>query len=411
MRGMVIIGAGEAGTRAAMELRARGWQGSITMIGNEAGYPYERPPLSKQVLYKEEEPIPVTIANQTRLDKYDIRLISGDAAVRIDRSEHVVELASGLRIPYEKLLLATGANSRALTVEGSGTKDILYLRKFSDAIALRDRLQPGSHIAVVGGGFIGLEVAASARRNGCRVTLIEVGPRILMRGVPKEIADRVEQLHRSNGVDFIIGSMIERVERTESRYAVALADGSLVACDTILAGIGAIPETTLAADCGLELENGIKVDEKLATSDPDIFAAGDCCSFPHPLYGGRRVRLEAWRNAQDQGTHAASSMLGGMEPYTAIPWFWSDQYEETLQVAGLTEGSETTVQRDLGDAGKLYFHLAQDGRLVSVSGIGPEGGLARDIRIAEMLIEKQAKPDPADLANDGIRLKGLLRVT
>lgn len=408
-RGMVIIGAGEAGARAAVELRTQGWKGKITLIGNENNFPYERPPLSKHQLYSDELPEPVTILNQSRFDELDIRLISGDGASLIDRSGRIVELNSGLQIPYEKLLLATGANPRKLAVNGSGAEELLYLRKFTDALKIRERLQPGNHLVIIGGGFIGLEVAASAINRGCKVTLVEVAPRILMRGVPAEIAAMVEMCHRKAGVSFNIGVMIESIDRAGDQYRIRLADGTALSCELIVTGIGAVPETALAENCGLEIENGIKVNEHLATSDPDIYAAGDCCSFPHPLYGGRRIRLEAWRNAQDQGTLAAGNMLGASDRFAAVPWFWSDQYDQTLQVAGLIDGSETIVQRDLGDAGKLYFHLAQDGRLVSVSGMGSEGGLSRDFRLAEMLIEKQAKPDPNTLADPAIKLKELLR--
>ncbi|MFC5405327.1 NAD(P)/FAD-dependent oxidoreductase [Cohnella soli] len=407
--GMVIVGAGEAGVRAALELRDQGWKGTITVVGDENQLPYERPPLSKYQLYTEEEQAPVTIAAQEKLNEYGIRLLSGETAVNLDRSSHFIELASGRLIFYERLLLATGARPRQLNVKGGGAKDALYLRKFADAVKLRDRLQPGQHIAIIGGGFIGLEVAASSIRKGCRVTLIEVGPRILMRGVPKEIADRVELLHRNAGVEFKIGNMIEYIVRVGGGYAITLADGSLVESDVVLAGIGAIPETTLAEAGGLDTDNGIKADEYLRTSDPDIFAAGDCCSFPHPLYGGRRIRLEAWRNAQDQGAHVAANMLGGNTPYVGIPWFWSDQYDETLEVTGLTDGSETNVHRNVGSSGQLIFHLAQDGRLVSASGIGSEGTISKDLRLAEKLIAAKAVPNLAELTDPGFKLRELLR--
>ncbi|WP_276354479.1 NAD(P)/FAD-dependent oxidoreductase [Cohnella caldifontis] len=407
--GMVIVGAGEAGARAAAELRARGWTGAVTLIGDERHAPYERPPLSKQALSEDGEPAPVTILDRPKLEELGIRLLSGDAAARIDRASHEVHLAGGARVPYERLLLATGANPRKLSLPGNASNEMLYLRKFEDALAIRGRLAAGKRAVVIGGGFIGLETAASARAKGCEVTLIEAAPRILMRGVPEPIAAMVEELHRRNGVSFKTGTGIESVNREGGEYVVSLADGSRVRCDVIVTGIGAVPETSLAAECGLEIENGVKADEYLATSDPDIFAAGDCCSFPHPLYEGKRIRLEAWRNAQDQGTHAAGNMLGDRAPYGAVPWFWSDQYDRTLQVSGLADPSNTTVLRDLGDAGKLYFHLDGEGRLVSASGMGTPGGIAKDIRLAEMLIEKRAHPSPESLADAGFRLKELLK--
>ncbi|WP_201317781.1 NAD(P)/FAD-dependent oxidoreductase [Paenibacillus sp. EPM92] len=406
--GMVIVGAGEAGARAAAELRTQGWAGSITLIGEEKWAPYERPPLSKEQLVAEEEPSPVFILSDEMLARHDIRFLSGTAVERIDRDRHSAVLADGRQIRYERLLLATGARPRPFAVEGSDPSHVSYLRTYSDALALRARLQSGKRIAIIGGGFIGLEVAASAVKRGCSVTLIEVGPRILMRGVPEDIARIVDARHREAGVRFKLGTAIDRIQRTGNERSIVLADGSIVACDEIIAGIGAIPETTLAAACGLEIENGIRADEMLATSDPDIYAAGDCCSFPHRLYGGKRIRLEAWRNAQDQGLHVARNMLGAAEPYAAVPWFWSDQYELTLQVTGLADSGEKTVIRDMGTAGKLYFHLSGEGRLVAVSGIGSPG-IAKDIRFGEMLIERQASPELDALANANVKLKSLLQ--
>jgi 3-phenylpropionate/trans-cinnamate dioxygenase ferredoxin reductase subunit len=408
--GMVIVGAGEAGARAAVELRTQGWTGAITMIGNERWHPYERPPLSKHQLYETGEPSPITILDSDRLNEHNIGLLTSDAAVRINRQAHMVELASGIQVPYERLLLATGANPRKLSVQGNAAEEMLYLRTFADAIRIREQLQPGKRVAVIGGGFIGLEVAASAVTKGCEVTLVEVAPRILMRGVPEQIAVMVEERHRVAGVRFKIGVMIDSVDKeVGGEYVISLADGTTVNCDVIITGIGAIPEMTLAVTSELEVDNGVKVNELLMTSDSDIFAAGDCCSFPHPLYGGKRIRLEAWRNAQDQGTHVAGNMLGAAVPYSALPWFWSDQYDQTLQVAGLSEPTDTTVERDLGEAGKLFFHVATDGRLVSVSGMGPSGGIAKEFRLAEMLVEKQVRPELAALSDPSRRLKELLR--
>ena len=234
-----------------------------------------------------------------------------------------------------------------------------------------------------------------------------------MRGVPEPIAQAMEARHREAGVELTIGVGLERIDREGGEFVVALADGRSIRADAVVAGIGAVPETALAAGAGLAIDNGIRVDEALFTSDPDILAAGDCCSFPHPLYGGRRIRLEAWRNARDQGAHAARNMLGGSPvPYAAVPWFWSDQYDLTIQVAGLAgmaEGLEQTVLRDLGAEGKLYFHLGEDGTLRAVSGVGPEGAVGKDIRLAEMLIERRARVSRDAAADPAVKLKGLLR--
>ena len=408
--GMVIVGAGEAGARAAVELRKQGWTGTITIIGEEKRPPYERPPLSKQLLLSDDEPSPTVILDNEMMARHNIRFLSGSKAVQINRSTRTIALSDGSEIPYERLLLATGARPRQLFLNGSALPGVLYLRTFADALTICKRIQPGKRVVVIGGGFIGLEVAASAIKRGCSVTLIEVGPRILMRGVTLEIASVVEKCHRAAGVVFNLGVSIESIENTHGEHIITLADGAIISCDEIIVGIGAIPETSLAAECGLEIDNGVSVNEILATSDPHIFAAGDCCSFPHPHYGGKRIRLEAWRNAQDQGMHAARNMLGASEPYKTIPWFWSDQYEQTLQVAGFPDYGKTTVLRDMGEAGKLFFHLSDEGRLVSVSGIGPNAGIAKEIRLGEMLIERQARPEPEMLSNPNAKLKQLLSV-
>jgi 3-phenylpropionate/trans-cinnamate dioxygenase ferredoxin reductase subunit len=347
------------------------------------------------------------ILDKAKLEQHDIRYFAESHVIQIDRAKHSVVFADDRVIPYERLLLATGASPRKLTMEGSDTTGVLYLRTFSDALKIRSRLLPGNHIVVIGGGFIGLEIAASARERGCSVTVIEVGSRILMRGVPEEIANIVEARHRAVGVEFKLGQAIKRIDRVNDEHLILLADDSIIKCHALIVGIGAIPETSLAAASGLQIDNGISADELLTTADSDIFAAGDCCSFPHRLYDGKRIRLEAWRNAQDQGIHVARNMLGASDRYEAVPWFWSDQYDLTLQVAGLPDRGIITVKRETTDDNHLFFHLAGEGRLVSASGIGPK--IAKDIRIAEMLIEQQIKLDPILLASPDVKLKALLQ--
>ncbi len=405
--GMIIVGAGEAGARAASSLRERGYGGSVTLVGEETHGPYERPPLSKRFMTEDALGYPAMVLDEAKLAAQDIVHLSGVRATRIDGRAHVLHLADGRALAYARLLIATGAGPRQLPTPGAGRDNVLYLRSFADALKLRERLRPDRHLVVIGGGFIGLEIAAGAVTRGCSVTLIEMASRILMRGVPPEVADAVLARHLRAGVVFRLGVGITRIERNGTEEVVVLADGSAVTCDAIIAGIGAMPETDLAQASGLALENGVKADERLRTSEPDVFAAGDCCSFPHPLYDGRRLRLEAWRNAQDQGSLAAANMLGGEEIFAAVPWFWSDQYDQTLQVAGLIEAASTTVQRPLGE-GTLYFHLAADGRLVGASGIGPNSVIAKDMRLAEMLITRRAKPDAAALASASVKLKALL---
>jgi 3-phenylpropionate/trans-cinnamate dioxygenase ferredoxin reductase subunit len=400
--GIVIIGAGEAGARAAAALRENNYTGPVTLIGAERHLPYERPPLSKAVMTATEEPSVATILTEAQLAEHGIRHLAGVVVTEIDRVGHAVLLDDGSRLPYAKLLLATGAVPRKLTIPGAGPDNVLYLRNFSDALALRARLQRGIRLVVIGGGFIGLEIAASALHRGCAVTVVEMAPRILGRAVPAEVAAHVAAAHEAAGIRLVTGVGLAAIEDK----AVLLADGTRLLCDAIIAGVGALPETTLAERAGLTIENGIRVDGRLATDDPAIFAVGDCCAFPHPLFDGRRLRLEAWRNAQDQGNHAARSMLGETAAYDAVPWFWSDQHDQTLQIAGLPDEGDTTVTRDLGGT-TLYFHL-KAGRLVGASAFGPIGKVAREIRLAEMLIARRAHPPATALADPSVKLKSLL---
>jgi 3-phenylpropionate/trans-cinnamate dioxygenase ferredoxin reductase subunit len=404
---MVIVGAGECGARAALTLREQGFAGSVMLIGAELHLPYERPPLSKEAMTQEGDPAPRTIMSAERLAEAGIEIRVGTAALAIDRMGRTVALGDGSRLPYDGLLLATGASPRRLPL-AEASRHCHYLRTFEDALAIGSHLRSQVRLVVVGGGFIGLELAAAARGRGCPVTVIEAQPRILMRGVPAEIAQAIHAAHEARGVSILCGTGIAAIEDTDRGMRVVLADGEAVAADLCIVGIGATPNVELARAAGLAIDNGVAVDEYLRTCDPDIFAAGDCCSFPLPLYGGRRVRLEAWRNAQDQGALAARNMLGAGETHTAVPWFWSDQYDLGLQIAGLPDEGKETVRRDLGDGGFILFHLADDGRLVAASGIGPGNSVARDIRLAEMLIARRACPPRDKLAAPDAKLKALL---
>lgn len=405
-KGMVIIGAGECGGRAALALRELGYDGPVTLVGDEPHLPYERPPLSKDAMVAD-APLIKAIASEAVLAERSIRHIHSVQAVAIVREAHVVRLSDGSALAYDKLLLATGSVPRKLPMPGLGGRCV-YLRTFNDALAIRAHLSAGNRIAIVGGGFIGLELAAAARRLGAAVTIIEAQPRILMRGVPAEIAEVIHQAHEAEGVKILCGEGIAAIADDGAEVRIALAGGHDIVADLAVIGIGAVPVTGLAAEAGLTVDNGVAVDAELRTSDPDIFAAGDCCSFPLALYGGRRVRLEAWRNAQEQGALAARNMLGAGEAHAAVPWFWSDQYGLTLQIAGLSDEGRSIVRRDLGDGAFILFHLAEDGRLVAASGIGAGNAVARDIRLAEMLIAKQARPAPEALGSQTIKLKSLL---
>jgi 3-phenylpropionate/trans-cinnamate dioxygenase ferredoxin reductase subunit len=408
--GIVIVGAGEAGARAALSLRQRGWTGVITLIGQEDLPPYERPPLSKQVLTGATDAGPKTIANADALAAAKITYLPGTRVCEIDRiGRRVMLLPTHREIHYERLLLTTGASARQLAIERYGV-EIHYLRTFADALKIRAKLGRGARILVIGGGFIGLEIAASARLVGADVTVVEMAPRILGRGVPQDLAMLIRQYHAEQGVPIFEGTGVTGFEPAGKLTRAHLSNGVSVDCDIIVAGVGAVPNTTLAESAGLDTENGIRVDARLRTDDADIFAAGDCCSFPHMLCGNRRIRLEAWRNAQAQGQHVAASLLGATSEYSAVPSFWSNQYDRTLLICGfIAEPNSTTVERNLVNGVNLQFHLAGDGRLLGASTFGPNELIARDMRIVELLIERGTSPGGDRLADPAVKLKSLLR--
>lgn len=406
-RSVVIVGAGEAGTAAAMALRQEGWSGSVVLIGNEPMLPYERPPLSKAILIEETDPAPKLLVTRERLAELEIEYLEGQNVAAIDGAAHMVTLSDGAQLAYERLLLTTGARPRKLSVPAAIESRMASLRTYADALAIRRTIGRGCEIAVIGGGFIGLEVAASAVSRGASVTVVEVGPRLLTRAVPASMAELIKTKHERSGVRIETSAIVDRIDFNEGRSKIVLADGRTLVADLVLVGVGVVPNVEVAQAAGLAVNNGIVVDEILATSDPHIFAAGDCCSFPHSLYG-ERVRFEAWRNAQRQGATAAANILGANRPYEDVPWFWSDQYDETLQIAGLCREEDVPVARNLGAKGQLVFYLAPDGRLVAACGFGRLGAIAKEIRWAEMMIGRRLAPKAEALADPTVSMRSLL---
>lgn len=403
--GMVVIGAGHCGGRAALALRALGWDGAITLIGEETVMPYERPALSKAVLAGSVPPDALRLADAAAYAQARITLMLGARVADIDRARRCVTLADGASIPYRRLLLATGGAARALQIPGAADPRVLSLRTQADALQIRAQLRPGARLILIGGGFIGLEVAASARGLGCEVDVIEGAPRLLGRAVPAGIAARVQALHEANGTRIRCGLRPECIRTgADGTLELLLVDGTVLPADLIVAGIGMVPRTELAARAGLAVAQGIVVDAHLRTSDPAIFAAGDVCQFPSPSCGAP-IRQETWQNAETQAAVAAANMLGAEQPYRQTPWFWSDQYDHTLQVCGEPDRASTSVERD-GGAMLLQFFLDGDGALVGASGFGPAGA-AKELKLMCKLVEQGVRAAPERLRDPACPLKSL----
>ncbi|MFO1067828.1 MAG: FAD-dependent oxidoreductase [Geminicoccaceae bacterium] len=402
---MVIVGAGQAGGRAALTLRAEGHAGPVTLLGAEPLAPYERPPLSKGYLTGKADAASFTFAGADALAAAGIDFRPGCAVAAIDRGAREVVLAGGGRIAYDRLLLATGRDARRLPLAGPAADRVRYLRSLADADLLAADLRRGGHLVVIGGGFIGLEVAASAVELGCPVTVVELAPRLLGRAVPAELAAVLHERHLAAGIAIRLATGIAAVEEAGDGLAVVLTDGTRLDAATVLAGVGSVPCTGLAEAAGLAVDHGIVVDATLATSDPAILAAGDCCAFPGP--DGTLLRLESWQNADRQGARAGRNMLGAAEVSREPPWFWSDQHELTLQIAGHPAAGRRTVDRPV-EGGRLLFHLDDANAIVGVSSVGP-ASVAREAKLAQLLLERGLAPDPALLADPATRLKALLR--
>jgi 3-phenylpropionate/trans-cinnamate dioxygenase ferredoxin reductase component len=334
---IVIVGGGLAGAKAAEALRERGYDGPVTLLGDEAELPYERPPLSKGYLAGEASFDDAVVHPAAWYDEQHIELRLGAHATAIDRDRREVELAGGERVPYGALLLATGAEPRRLPIPGADTA--LTLRTRADSDAIRATFGAGRRLVLIGAGWIGLEVAAAARTAGTEVTVLESAELPLLAVLGKQMATVFADLHRAHGVDLRLGVSVAAIEAD----GVRLADGTVIPADAVVVGVGVRPRTELAEAAGLDVDNGVLVDAQLRTSDPAIFAVGDIANHDHPVLG-RRVRVEHWATALNQGPAAAAAMLGGTEPYTELPYFFSDQYDLGMEYIGhATPGSYTQV--------------------------------------------------------------------
>ena len=367
---VVIIGAGHAGGSAAALLRQYGWRGPITLIGAEPTVPYQRPPLSKAWLKGEQELRDLLLRPENFYPDNRIELRLGCEVTAIDRPAGCVALSSGERVAYDHLILATGCHARALDIPGNQLAGVVGLRTLADADRLRPMLRVGVRIAIVGAGYIGLEVAASARTLGAEVVVIEREARVLPRVASGPLSKFFQQRHTADGVRIITGASVEAIDGGRQRVAaIRLSDGEEIACEAVLAGIGAAPNEALASAAGLTCDNGIQVDLAARTADPAIYAVGDCTHRLVPLYR-RTCRLESVPNALEQAKQAAADLCGRPPPAPEVPWFWSDQYEVRLQIAGLPyDVAETVVRGDPGSASFSIFHLADDGTVQSVEAV------------------------------------------
>jgi 3-phenylpropionate/trans-cinnamate dioxygenase ferredoxin reductase subunit len=390
----ILLGGGLASATAASTLRAEGFDGRVIIVGDENHPPYSRPPLSKDVLRGEKSPEKTWLRQPAWYASKDIELHLGVRAVAIDPRAHWVELASGARLAYDKLLIATGGSPRTLDIAGGELPGVFYLRRLDDALALREHLSPGAQVIVIGAGFIGAEVAASARTLGCEVTMLEIAEIPLGRALGPTIGQIYADLHREHGVELYTRVGVERIEGHGHVQRVVTTDGRVHEASVVVIGVGMLPDVDLARRSGFATGNGIIVDEYCQTSVDDVFAAGDIAHHPNRFLG-RRIRVEHWQNAQHQGSAAARNMLGQQKPFREVPWVWSDQYEHNLQIVGLPGPTERVVVRGDTTTRNFSAFFVRDGRVAAALAVNR----SEDVRVARLFIQHGTEVTAEHLAD------------
>lgn len=401
--GVVVVGSGQAGFETCADLRSHGYDGAVTLIGDEPGLPYQRPPLSKAHLHGGERH-DLNLRPATFFAHKGIEVIN-DRVTAIDRGAQCVELASGQRLAYDQLVLATGSANRRLNVPGSDLPGVGYLRTHAEADVVRTMIDNSQALVVVGAGFIGLEVAAAAQAHGVEVTVVEAESRLMGRAVSERLADWMHELHRRNGTRFELEARVETVLDSNGKAAgVRTHDGREIRGDAVVIGVGVVPNTELAARAGLEVANGIVVDQWLRTRDPHIHAIGDCAASPGPT---GLQRLESVQNAVDQARCVAGQLTGKELPYRAIPWFWTDQFGARVQMAGVLTNPCSTYLRGDREVGRFsIFCVDGDDQVVAVESVNrPRDHLAARRLLAMPPDRRPAVEELIDERND---LKSLL---
>ncbi|WP_295872857.1 FAD-dependent oxidoreductase [uncultured Zhongshania sp.] len=397
----IIIGASHAAAQLVSSLRQEGWEGKISLIGDEPNLPYHRPPLSKAFFVGEKTEDELLIRAADFYDKNNVDLLLGSRVTKIDRDAKKITLEDGAEISYTKLALTTGARVRKIPFTGCELAGVFYMRDLNDVKQTHKFTGPGKSAVIIGGGYIGLETAASLRKIGMNVIVIEAMERVLQRVTAPEVSAFYTRVHTEEGVDIRTQAGVDAIVGEKHVTGVRLADGTTVPADLVIIGVGVIPNIELAEEAGLTIDNGIAVNEFATTNDPDIVAAGDCTNHYNPIYD-RKLRLESVQNATDQAKIAAKSICGKPEAYNALPWFWSDQYDLKLQIAGLSQGFDQVIIRGNSEQGRSFaaFYFSE-GRFIAVDAINRP----KEFMMSKRALTSGQTADPLKLADETIEIK------
>ena len=400
----IIVGASHAASMLAPSLRQQGWQGRILVVGAEASIPYHRPPLSKDYLAGEKTLDEILIRPAKVYEKSEVEFILNTSVESIDRDNKTVRLSNNETLSYDKLALTVGSKVRKVNLPGVDLDGVFYLRDLRDVERITPYINPGANAVIVGGGYIGLETAAVLNKKGMNVTVLEMMERVLQRVTAPVISEFYTRIHEEEGVSIRCGVGVSGFKGNGRVAKVLCSDGSGFAADLVIIGVGILPNTALAEAAGLEVDNGIVVNDRAQTSDPDIFAAGDCTNHHNPIYD-RRIRLESVQNATDQSRVAAGAACGKEVSYNAVPWFWSEQYDLMLQIAGLSQGYDEIITRgDPGNGRSFAAFYLREGRVIAVDAINKP----QEFMFSKKLIPMQKTVDKKRLADAGTPIKELL---
>lgn len=403
---VVVIGGGHAAAQLVASLRQEGWKGRISLVSADLTIPYHRPPLSKSYLSGTQSADQILIRPASFYAEANVDVLLGSSATSIDRSAKTITLDDGATLAYDKLALTTGASVRKLSIAGDHLDGVLYLRDVCDVDRIRRFVGPGKHAVLIGGGYVGLETAASLRKLGMSVTVLEALPRVLQRVTAPQVSEFYTRVHGEEGVKIIAGCSPEAIVGRDQVQSVKLTDGQSLPADLVIIGIGVIPETSLALNAGLEVESGVLVDEYARTSDHNIVAAGDCTNHVSSLYQ-RSIRLESVQNATDQAKIAAKTLCGQFVAYSALPWFWSDQYDVKLQIAGLSQNYDQVVIRGDHLVGRSFsaFYFSK-GKFLAVDAINSP----KAFMLARRALSAGKAVDPVHLSDETMTIEEVLKV-
>ena len=410
MKNIIILGAGQSAAYAAKQIREVDKDSQITIIGEEKNLPYERPPLSKDYILGKLKLEQFLFFSNEFYKQNNINIITQEKIVKVDFNKKTLTSSKNNDFNYDQLLIATGSKNRKFDIENLDKKiqnEIIYLRNIEESEEIKKRINIANEILVIGGGFIGLEIASSASQLGKKVTIVEMGNQLMGRVIPKEIANMIQSVHEENGNTIYLQTQIKKITKKNNSFQILLNSKTTLSADLIIVGIGSSPNTSLFVESSLEINNGIITDEFSRTSIPDVFAAGDVSNFFHPMYG-THMRLESFKHAQNQGINAGKNILGIQTSYAEIPWMWSDQFNLNLQMTGICNDYESFVQRGSNVQEGIIFFFIKNRRIRGACGLGVGGKIGRDIRLAGKISEKCIKVTKEILSNKNLPLKKLL---